>query len=144
VFSGEYEHVLDDKGRIFLPARYRDEMGEMVVLSRGVDGQVNAYPLEAWRKIAEQVAQRNQAVHANRDMNRLLFAVSECPIDKQGRLLIPPSLRRHAALDSEVVIVGVNDHLEVWSQQRWQEVTDRLRAEGSAIADELAQLGLVM
>jgi MraZ protein len=144
MFSGEYEHTLDDKGRVFLPAKYREDMGEIVVLWRGVDGQVNAFPLDTWHTIATKVAQQNQAHREARALSRILFAANECQVDKQGRILIPPLLRKHAGLDTNLVILGVNDHLEIWSQERWQQMNERLQIEGSEITERLAQMGLVL
>ena len=144
MFSGEFEHTMDEKGRVFLPARYRDSLGEAVILWRGMDGQINAYPLETWQQIAERMGQQNQALRSVRDLNRILFAASECQIDKQGRILVPPALRKHAGLETNLVILGMQDHLEIWSQERWQQVTERLRTEGSDIAEQLVELGLVL
>jgi MraZ protein len=144
VFSGEFEHTLDDKGRVFLPAKHRYELGETVVIWRGVDGQLNVYALETWRQKAQSVAGQNQARRAVRDLTRILFAADDCQVDKQGRILIPPHLREHAELNTNVVILGVNDHLEIWDRDRWQEVAQRLRVEGSDIAEQLAEMGLVL
>lgn len=144
MLSGAYEHTLDDKGRVSLPSRHRNELGNMLVLWPGLDGQINVYPNSAWQKVAESVANQNQALRAVRDLTRMLYTATDCQVDKQGRILIPPSLRAFAQLDSDVVILGVNDHLEIWSQARWQEVWNRLSAEGSDIAERLAELGLRM
>jgi MraZ protein len=142
MFSGEFEHTLDEKNRIFLPAKYRDKLGETVIVVRGTDGQLNIYPPEAWQRIAENLAGQNQARRAVRDITRILFANSDCPVDKQGRITLTPALRKFANLDTNVVILGVNDHLEIWSPEQWQEVNNRLRTEGSDIAEQLAELGL--
>jgi MraZ protein len=144
MFSGEYEHTLDDKGRVFIPARYREELGDTVVLWRGMDGQVNIYPAEAWQKIAHNIGDQNQARRAVRDISRILFAATECQVDRQGRILISPALRKHAELNVNLIILGLNDHLEIWSQERWQQVTQRLQTEGSDIAEQLAEMGLVL
>ncbi len=144
MLSGAYEHTLDDKGRVSLPSKHRNELGNMLVLWPGLDGQINVYPMSAWHEVAQRVASQNQALRAVRDLTRILYTASECQVDRQGRILIPPSLRALAALDSDVVILGVNDHVEIWSQARWQEVWGRLGSEGSEIAERLAELGLRM
>jgi MraZ protein len=144
MFSGEFEHTLDDKGRVFLPAKYRELMGETIILWRGLDGQVNAYPLETWQRIAESISQQNQARQMARDMSRIVYAANECQVDRQGRILIPPFLRKHGGLDTNVIILGVNDHLEIWNQERWQQVNERLQHEGCEIAEQLAEFGLVL
>jgi MraZ protein len=142
MFFGEFEHTLDDKGRVFLPARHRDELGDVVMLSRGYDGQIDVYPVEAWKKIAETVGQQNQARSAVRDVSRFVFAASECQVDRQGRIVVPPTLRKHAGLNGEVVIIGLNDHLEMWGRDRWDKLTTRLVAEGSNISEQMAELGV--
>ncbi len=142
MFFGEFEHTLDDKGRVFLPARHREELGEVVMAARGVDGQIDIYPVPAWQALAEKVGGENQAHAAVRDMSRIFYAASECPVDKQGRIVLPNALRRHAGLDTEVVLVGVKNHLEIWSRENWERLTSRLLSEGSAISEQVATLGV--
>jgi transcriptional regulator MraZ len=144
MLNGAYDHTLDDKGRVSLPAKHRGEMGDTLILLPGLDGQINVYPLMAWQKAAENVSAQNQALKEARDLTRILYAATECQVDRQGRILIPPSLRTRAQLDTNVVILGVHDHLEIWSQDRWQEVLKRLDSEGSQFAEKLAGLGLRM
>jgi MraZ protein len=143
-FFGEYEYNLDDKGRVALPTKYREAMGESVILWRGMDGQVNVYPVANWEKIATKVAGQNQARQAARHISRLVFAANECPIDKQGRILVPPTLREHGALlaNSNLVVLGNGDHLELWCQDRWRAVTQQMQTDGSEIAEKMAELGL--
>ncbi len=142
MFFGEFEHTLDDKGRVFLPARHREELGEIVMAARGVDGQINIYPVAAWQALAETLGDQNQAHSAVRDMGRITFAASECPVDKQGRIVLPNALRKHAQLDTEVVLVGVKNHLEIWSRENWDRLTSRLLSEGSSISEQMANLGV--
>ena len=144
MLSGAYEHTMDDKGRVSLPSKHRSEVGDILILWPGLDGQLNVYPVAVWQKVAEGVAAQNQALRAVRDLTRILHMGTECQVDKQGRILIPPSLRADAELDSNLVILGMNDHLEIWSQPRWREIRSRLDAEGSQIAEKLAELGLRM
>jgi len=144
MFYGESEHNLDDKGRIFLPARFREELGENVVVMRGTDGQLSVYPLATWEKVAANIGSQNQALQAARDMARLAYAANPIQVDKQGRIVISPVLRRRAQLESAVVIVGVRDRVEIWSPERWEAYNDRVAAEGSEIAEKMAALGLVL
>jgi MraZ protein len=144
MLSGAYEHTLDDKGRVSLPARHRSEMDDWLILLPGLDGQINVYPRIVWQKVADNVAAQNQALRPVRDLTRILHTATECQVDRQGRILIPPSLRTGAQLDTDVVILGMHDHLEIWSQTRWREVWARLESEGSDIAEKLAELGLRM
>jgi transcriptional regulator MraZ len=144
MLSGAYDHTLDDKGRVSLPAKHRSELGDTLVLWPGLDGQINVYPLAVWKTVADNVAAQNQALRSVRDLTRILHTATECQVDRQGRILIPPSLRTGAQLDTDVVILGVHDHVEIWSQARWQGVWARLESEGSEIAEKLAELGLRM
>lgn len=144
MLNGEYNHTLDDKGRVSLPAKHRGEMGDTFMLLPGLDGQINVYPVMVWQKAAENVATQNQALKEARDLTRILYTATECQVDRQGRILIPPSLRARANLETDVVILGMHDHLEIWSQERWQELLKRLDSEGSLIAEKLAGLGLRM
>jgi MraZ protein len=144
MLSGAYDHTLDDKGRVSLPAKHRSEMGEMLVLWPGLDGQINVYPLALWEMVANNVAEQNQARRLVRDLVRILHTATECQVDRQGRILIPPNLRATAQLDTDVVILGVHDHLEIWSRARWDSMWARLEPEASEIAEKLAELGLRM
>jgi len=144
MLSGAYDHTLDDKGRVSLPAKHRGELGDTLMLLSGLDGQINVYPFSAWQKAAENMAGQNQALKEARDLTRILYGASECQVDRQGRILIPPVLRNRAHLDTDVVILGMHDHLEIWSQERWQEMMQRLDSEGSQIAEKMVGLGLRM
>ena len=144
MLNGAYDHTLDDKGRVSLPAKHRGEMGDTLALLPGLDGQINVYPLMTWQKAAENVFTQNQAFKEARDLTRILYSATECQVDRQGRILIPPSLRARVHLDTDVVILGMHDHLEIWDRERWQELLQRLDSEGSQIAEKLAGLGLRM
>jgi MraZ protein len=144
MLRGFYEHTIDDKGRLSLPAKHRDELGETVILWRAFDGQLNVYPIETWERVADSIDQLNQAVEAVRDLTRVLYTIIECQVDRQGRILVPPSFRVHAGLDTNVVIVGVKDHLEIWSQERYEQKWAKLGTDGSGIAEKLVESGLRM
>jgi len=140
MFRGEDEHTIDAKGRVFLPVRHRDELGQTVFLGRGMDGQVNVYPQEVWEDMAQRLSQANQARSEIRNASRFIFAAIDCELDRQGRIRIPASLRRYADLGSDVVILGNNDHVELWSRERWQETCERVLAQGQDNSDNTAKL----
>lgn len=142
MFRGEDQHTLDEKGRVFVPAKHREELGLVVVLWRGMDGQINVYPQQTWEQVAQRLGQVNQTRTAVRSTSRLVFAAQDCELDRQGRVLIPPLMRRYAELGSEVVILGHNDHVEIWSLERWQQFTEKVYADNSEISESLAQLGV--
>lgn len=118
-FRGEQEYNLDEKGRILIPIKYREGLGEAVILARGGLGQINIYP----KPFFEEMQQRLEASGESENFHlasRFLSAAIQCEVDRQGRILIPPVLRRHAKLTSEVIIVGNKDHLEVWNPEGWE------------------------
>jgi MraZ protein len=142
MFFGEFEHTIDDKGRLTIPSRFRDELAEGMFVSRGLDGCLFVYPLDSWKELAGKVATLPLTQGNARYFSRLIYSGTECNLDKQGRILLPSSLRQHAAIGNEVVIIGVNSRLEIWSKERWQEVTAQLENEGAAFAEQLASLGI--
>ncbi len=141
MFLGRYAHNLDAKGRLAIPARFREELAEGVVLTRGIDRCLALYPLAAWRPLAEKVAALPLTDADARNFRRLVFAeASDLNLDAQGRILVPPDLRRYAGLEREALVVGVDSSIEIWSPERWQEVEDSLNADGAAIAQRLASM----
>jgi MraZ protein len=140
MFFGEYEHALDDKNRVTLPARFRDAFSTGIVLSRGIDTNIDVWSPDTWRTgVESRLASLDLFTREGRDMRRFFHSgKTETDIDHQGRVLIPPALMRRAALAKDVVIAGVDDHLEIWDRAAWDE---RLRTiEGSAdhVAERLA------
>ena len=113
MFFGEHEHSIDDKNRLTLPARFRDLLADGVVLARGLEGQVDVYPREGWRvNVESRLAELDSLSREARDLRRFFYAgMADCELDKQGRVLVPPALARHASLEKAVVTAGVYDHL---------------------------------
>jgi MraZ protein len=132
MFFGEYEHSIDEKSRVTIPARFRDEFGAGLVLSKGLEANIDVYPREAWGlNVESRLAQLDPLSRETRELRRYFFGgAAEAELDKQGRVLVPSTLLRHASLDKEIVLAGVYDHLEIWERNAWAE---HLRAvEGSA------------
>jgi MraZ protein len=121
VFLGEVEHKLDEKGRVMLPAQFRRELREGVVLTPGVEQCITAYPLAEWKKIATALTGGPVTRNKLRKLNRAIFATaSKIVIDGQGRVVLPPVLREYAGIEDEVVIVGANSYFELWNRERWE------------------------
>lgn len=139
MFRGEQEYNLDDKGRILIPARFRPELGDVVMLSRGGDGQINIYP-KAFFEAMEQRVRTSGNTASFRLTDRFLAAAIECEVDRQGRLVIPPVLRKHARLANEVIIVGNRDRIEVWNPDLWQQVYEQWVADFRANQDDYAKI----
>jgi MraZ protein len=142
MFSGECEHTIDDKGRLIVPAKFRADLDEGLFVTRGLDGCLFVFPLNTWKELSEKMANLSLVKASARLFSRMIFSGVECTLDKQGRILLPPPLRAHANIESEVVITGVRNRLDIWSKKRWQEMTTRMEEESSSIAEQLADLGI--
>jgi transcriptional regulator MraZ len=141
MFFGEYEHTIDDKSRLTLPARFREQLAGGVVLAKGLDGNIAVYPRDAWSDTIEaRLAALDPLTREARELRRFFFAgAADAELDRNGRILVPPALARHARLGRDVVVAGVYDHLEIWDRSAWEQ---HLRAvEGSAdhVAERLAE-----
>lgn len=141
MFSGECEHTIDDKGRLIIPAKFRANLAEGLFVTRGLDGCLFVFPPDRWKEMSEKMANLSLVQASARLFSRMIYSGIECKLDKQGRILLPPSLRAHADIESEVVITGVRSRLEIWSKKRWQEQTTRMEEESSFIAEQLTNLG---
>jgi MraZ protein len=141
MFSGEYEHTVDDKGRLIIPAKFRTDLAEDFFVTRGLDGCLFVFPPDTWKEMSDKMASLSLVQTSARLFSRMIYSGIECKLDKQGRILLPPSLRAHADIESEVVITGVRTRLEIWSKKRWQEQTTRMEEESSFIAEQLTNLG---
>jgi MraZ protein len=128
LFLGEYEHGLDDRGRITLPRKIRQELGlSEVVLSRGFDQCVFGFDKESWTKEAEKHLESNLTDQKSREVRRYLFSAAEnVEIDRLGRILLPALLKDYAQIDKEVVVIGAGDHFEIWNKTVWQQQTSLL------------------
>ena len=133
MFLGEYEHTIDSKGRMAVPARFRGQMDRGAVISKGMGSCLSVYTMQVWEeKSAELVA--GKASDELRDFERRIYpSASEVELDGQGRLVIPARLRAYAKLDNEVTVAGVRDHFEIWDRATWQQYQERLDAEGTSI-----------
>jgi MraZ protein len=140
MFFGQYEHTIDDKSRLALPARFRDNLVEGVVLAMGLDSNVDIYPRAAWDHLVEaRIAPLDPLSHEARDLRRFFFAGAAYEsVDKQRRVLVPQNLREHGSLGREVVIAGVFDHLEVWNRETWAERLKGVGGSASNAAERLA------
>jgi MraZ protein len=119
---GEYHHNVDTKGRLIVPAKFRDELGEMFVLTRGLDQCLFGYPLSEWKIIEEKLKGLPMTKKDARAFTRFFFSgATECEIDKQGRINISSPLVKYAKLEKECVVLGVSNRIEIWSQDIWND-----------------------
>jgi MraZ protein len=137
---GEYEHTLDDKNRLTLPAKFRQDFAEGIVVTRGMDGCLFAYTRADWSSLVERrLSTLDPLSKEGRRMQRFFFSgAAETELDKQGRVGLPSALLEHAKLGRDVVVAGVHDHLEIWDRAAWR--TELAEVEGSAedVAERLA------
>lgn len=137
---GEYEHTIDDKNRLTLPAKFREQLAEGVVVTRGMDGCLYAYPAADWReRFQARVAGLDPLQPDSRKLQRHFFSgASEAELDKQGRIMIPAALLKYAGLSRDVVVAGVSDHLEIWDRGAWRRELDEVEGSAEHVAERLA------
>ena len=137
---GEYEHTIDDKNRLTLPARFRRAFEDGVVVTRGLDGCVYAWPPSAWESYRDTtLSVLHPLSQQGRRMRRHFFSgASETTPDKQGRVSIPPALLVHAKLGRDVVVAGVNDRLEIWDRAAWKRELAEVEGSAEDVAERLA------
>lgn len=122
MMKGEYNHTLDAKGRVTVPSRFRDELGDVFVITRGFEGCIAAYPMARWNRIEENLMKLSLTNAAGRKLTRLFLGNAiECEVDKMGRILIPQPLRNAAGITRDVVLTGLGDHVEIWDIDAWNE-----------------------
>jgi MraZ protein len=137
---GEFDHTIDDKNRLTLPARFREAFAAGVVVTRGLEGCLSAYPREQWeRMVTSWLDPLNPFSKEARQMHRYYYAgASEDTPDKQGRVTIPAALLQHAALDKEVVVAGVGDRAEIWDRATWRKQLKEVEGSAEHVAERLA------
>ncbi len=139
MFYGEYEHTVDEKNRLTLPARFRAALAGGVVLARGIEKNIDVYPRESWDANVARIAELDSLTREAREMKRFVFAgATVTELDKQGRVLIPPQLATHASLAKEVVLAGVHDHLEIWDSSEWTTHLNAIEGSAGDVAERLA------
>lgn len=138
---GEYFHNLDTKGRVSIPSKFRDDLGGTFVLSKGVNDCLCAYSKEEWESFKEELLGLRGA--DARMLRRFFFSgATECEIDAQGRVVIPPLYREYAGLGREVVIVGVSNCMEIWDKTAWNKYMNNPALESAEIENAMERLGL--
>ncbi len=143
VFIGEYQHVLDSKGRVIMPSKFREGLGERFVVTKGLDHCLFVYPQNEWQEFERKLRTLPLTSKDARAFTRFFFAgATECELDKQGRILIPANLREYAELVKELVIIGVASRVEIWSKERWDEYNDEANLDHQSIVEKMAELGI--
>ena len=143
MFMGEYNHTIDAKGRLIIPSRFRELLGEEFVLTRGLDGCLSIYPMDEWVAFEEKLRALQLKNKDARTFSRFFVAgATTCQLDKQGRILVPQTLRQFAGLDKDVVLTGNLNRIEVWSKEKWSENCNY--DDMDSIAESMQNIGIVI
>lgn len=142
MFMGEYDHTTDAKGRLIIPSRFREELGDRFVVTKGLDGCLFAYGNDEWKRVEEGLRELSLTSKSGRQFIRFFFAgATEVEVDKQGRILIPANLREYAGITRDVVSVGVDTKVEIWSKERYVDMPTSF-AEMDDVMEQLADKGI--
>jgi len=143
VFIGEFQHNIDQKGRMAIPVKFRDELTNGAVVTRGIDKCLFIFTKSEWNELAEKISKLPLVQSNSRAFARLMFAGAiDVEIDKQGRVLVSDYLRKYAGLSKQVVVAGVFNRLEVWDKSSWQDYKMKTEKESGDIAEKLSELGV--
>lgn len=142
MFIGEYQHAIDNKNRMIIPSKFREELGSNFILTKGLDGCLYAYTSAEWKILEEKLKKLPLTSKDARAFVRFIFSgANEIEVDKQGRALIPQILMEYASIEKEIVSIGVSTRIEIWSKSRWDEYNNSY-IDLDGIADKMSELGI--
>lgn len=143
MFLGEFEHAIDEKGRITIPSKFRGRLAVGLVITKGIDACLWLYPIDAWEAFAQEVSDLPLTDPKAREFRRQVFGgASDAVPDKQGRVNLPPYLRQYANIDKQAVITGLHDHCEIWNPEQWRELQERSLQDSEGRAAQYSSLGI--
>lgn len=143
MFMGQYQHSIDAKGRLIVPAKFREDLGEHFVVTKGLDNCLFAYPREEWKVFEEKLKQLPLTNTGARKFVRFFFAGAvECELDNQGRIMVPTHLREYAGLKKDIVSIGVNNRIEIWNKESWNSYSNEEDYISNELAFEMENLGI--
>ncbi len=143
MFMGEYQHNIDDKGRIIIPAKYREALGQSFVITRGLDKSLFVYPLAEWQQIEQKLKTLPFTKADARKFTRFFFSGAvEAELDKQGRVSLPNNLRTYAELFKECIFVGISNRIEIWSKELWESYYQDAEESFNEIAEKIIDFDL--
>lgn len=141
---GEYTHTLDEKNRMSLPVKFRKELGKSVVVAPGLDNCLAIYTTKEWQKISEKLSDASMLASDNRSFSRFMFGQAVlADIDANGRILIPENLKNRSGLTSKVMVIGVQNRVEIWNENTWNDYKKLVEGQADALADKLGQIGVL-
>ncbi len=140
---GEYQHSLDDKARLTIPAKFREELGPAFIVTRGLDRCLFVYPQKDWETLESKMRAMPLTRADARQFIRFFFSgAAECELDKQGRIVVPGNLREYASINKDCVVIGVGGRVEIWDQGIWKSYTENVENQFSDLAASLVDLDL--
>ena len=140
---GQYNHNIDEKGRVSVPAKFREELGVSFIVTKGLDNCLFAYSKDEWSKFEEKLKTLPLTNPNARNFIRFFFSgATECEIDKQGRINLPQHLRDYAELTKEVSVIGVSTRVEIWNRSKWENYTSEENMDVDDIASKMSDLGI--
>lgn len=143
MFMGEYQHNIDAKGRMIVPAKFREELGQTFVVTRGLDECLFIYPMEEWKEVEIKLKKLPLTKKDARAFTRFFFSgATECEVDKQGRINLPQNLRTYASLEKECVVIGVSNRVELWAKDVWDTYFNESEESFAEIAENLMDFDL--
>lgn len=143
MFYGEYQHTVDPKGRVIIPSKFREGLGDKFIITKGLDSCLFVYSCTEWINLENKLKSLPFTDKDVRAFVRFFFAgANECEVDKQGRILIPQNLREYAGLNKDIYVIGVSTRVEIWDKQRYEEYNSDQNISPDIIAQKMVQLGI--
>ena len=140
MFIGEYQHSFDAKGRLIMPVKFRAQLGERCIATRGMDRSLFVYPLEVWDALEQKLRKLPLTNTEARAISRFFFSgAAECEPDPQGRILIPPGLREYAGITRDAAVIGVSSRVEIWDRERWMKYNGPLEESFDDLVSKLGE-----
>ncbi len=143
MFLGEFNYTIDHKKRLSIPAKFRGEIGKKAIITRGIDNCLVLYPIDEWQKLAEKLGNLPSSQNEARGFARIMLSgAAEVDFDKLGRILIPDYLKEYAHFKKNIVVIGIYNRIEIWSEENWQLYKTTTEKEVGNIAERLKELGI--
>ncbi|WP_366924810.1 division/cell wall cluster transcriptional repressor MraZ [Metallumcola ferriviriculae] len=143
MFMGEYFHTVDGKGRLIIPAKFREGLEDTFVVTKGLDNCLFVYPPDEWKTLEQKLKALPFTKKDARAFVRFFFSgATECELDKQGRILLPASLRNYGQLEKDVVIIGVSSRVEIWSRESWEKYSTEAEMDYEEIAEKIVDFDI--
>ncbi len=143
MFIGEYQHSIDAKKRLAVPSKFRTDLKNKIVVTRGLDKCLFVYPLPVWEELAEKLGALPVGESSTRSFIRIMLAGAvDVEVDKQGRILIPDYLKKYAGLKRNIIIAGLYNRLEIWDEKKWNDYKEKAEKNTDKIAEQLGKLGV--